>query len=575
VEHAGFLDTVQNQWTISQQQSSASRTISSKLKALCSALKTWSQGLSNLSLLIASCNKVILFLDALENRRILYNPELNLRIMIKNQLATLLHYKNVYWRKRYTVNRVKFGDECTKFFHAMATISHRQNSIPQLNEQGLWVQDHEGKAGLLWNSFRKRMGVTTSPVMIFDLQSLITAAPGLDELVLPFEHEEIDSVVKHMPIDNAPGPDSVNGMFMKRCWQIIKQDFYSLCDEFYNGTVNLECINSSYITLVPKTSNPETVNDFRPISLLNISLKLFTKILADNVILKLIHCNQYGFIRSRSIQDCLAWSFEYIHQCHHSRREAIILKLDFEKAFDTVEHSTILLMLQHLGFPDRWISWIHCILSSGSSAVLLNSASGKFFKCKRDVRQGDPLSPLLFVIAAELLQYLVNRASTLALLKAPIPCENGEFPIVQYADNTFLILQADARLLFFLKALLNSFETASGLRVNYNKSQILPINVGHDRLQHLANTFGCQVGSLPFTYLGLPMGTTKPCIEDLTPIMDRVERRLLACSTWLSYSGIMPIVTYTLCTIKVPKGFIENIDRARKQCLWRGNDDTT
>ena len=153
------------------------------------------------------------------------------------------------------------------------------------------------------------MGVTTSPVMIFDLQSLITAVPGLDELVLPFEHEEIDSVVKRMPIDKAPGPDGFNGMFMKRCWQIIKQDFYSLCDEFYNGTVNLESINRSYITLVPKTSNPETVNDFRPISLLNISLKLLTKILADrlqNVILKLIHCNQYGFIRSRSIQDCLA-----------------------------------------------------------------------------------------------------------------------------------------------------------------------------------------------------------------------------------------------------------------------------
>lgn len=76
------------------------------------------------------------------------------------------------------------------------------------------------------------------------------------------------------------------------------------------------------------------------------------------------------------------------------------------------------------------------------------------------------------------------------------------------------------------------------------------------------------------------MGTTKPKIEDLTPIMDRVERKLSACSTWLSYSrrlqminsAITPIVTYTLCTIKVPKGFIENIDHARKQCLWRGSD---
>lgn len=208
----------------------------------------------------------------------------------------------------------------------------------------------------------------------------------------------------------------------------------------------MECINSS-ITLVPKVDNPETINDFRPISLLNISLKIITKILADrlqSVILKLVHKNQYGFIRSRSIQDCLAWSFEYIHQCHHSHRETIILKLDFKKAFDIVEHSTIILMLQHLGFPSKWLSWIQSILSSSSSAVLLNGVPGKIFKCKHGVWQGDPLSPLLFVLAAELLQVLVNKAASMNLLKAPIPHEMDEFPIIQYTDDTHLLLQADA-----------------------------------------------------------------------------------------------------------------------------------
>ena len=167
------------------------------------------------------------------------------------------------------------------------------------------------------------------------------------------------------------------------------------------------------------------------------------------------------------------------------------------------------------------------------------------------------------------------------LLKALIPHEVDEFPIIQYADNTVLILQVDASQLFFLKALLHSFETSMGLKVNYRKSQMIPINVSHEDMQILASTFGCQIGMFPFTYLDLPMGTTKPRIEDLTPIMDRVERRLSACSTWLSYSGrlqmvnsaITPIVTYTLCTIKVPKGFIDNIDRARKQYLWRGSDE--
>ena len=140
-------------------------------------------------------------------------------------------------------------------------------------------------------------------------------------------------------------------------------------------------------------------------------------------------------------------------------------------------------------------------------------------------------------------------------------------------------MQVDARQLVFLKALFNSFLESMGLRVNYRKSQMLPINVPLDRMECLANTFGYSVGTLPFTYLGLPMGTTKPCMEDLTPMMDMIERCLSACSTWLSYSGrlqmlnstITPITTYALCIINLPKGVIENIDRARKQCLWHGN----
>jgi len=177
---------------------------------------------------------------------------------------------------------------------------------------------------------------------------------------------------------------------------------------------------------------------------------------------------------------------------------------------------------------------------------------------------------------------VVNDALRQGFLKLPITQPNEDFPIIQYADDTILIMEADVNQILHLKEILQMFATSTGLVVNYSKSSMVPINVHPDRLAVLASAFGCAIGSMPFTYLGLPMGTTKPKMEDLTPLMDRMERRLNACSSFLSYSGrleminsaITPIATYTMCTIKLPAGVIDNMDRIRKQCLWRGNDAT-
>jgi hypothetical protein len=158
-EQSDFADTVQECWNSAAPMIDAARTISAKFKALRSRLKIWSKHLSNLRLLISKCNAVISFLDSLEDQRGLYSPEANLRIVVRKQLKTWLRYKNIYWRNRYTVNRIKFGDECTKFFHGMATISYRRNAISQWkNEQGVWIQDHEGKAGLLWSFLQTSYG---------------------------------------------------------------------------------------------------------------------------------------------------------------------------------------------------------------------------------------------------------------------------------------------------------------------------------------------------------------------------------------------------------------------------------
>ena len=134
------------------------------------------------------------------------------------------------------------------------------------------------------------------------------------------------------------------------------------------------------------------------------------------------------------------------------------------------------------GFGDKWISWISCILNSASASVLLNGVPGKKIICRRGVRQGDPLSPQLYVLAAELLQYMINKAYLDGILSLPLDHSFGlSYPIIQYADDTLIILPA-CPTLTALQTIVAIFTSITGLKVNFQKSSLVPIS-GGDRPQ--------------------------------------------------------------------------------------------
>jgi len=143
------------------------------------------------------------------------------------------------------------------------------------NDDQVEISDHAGKAAILWETYKKRMGTSHKTSMHFDLDSLFGQRQDstlFDNLELPFTEEEINDVVKDLPLDKSPGPDGFNNEFFKSCWDIIKGDVLKFIYDFHAGQISLESLNTSYITLIPKGSTPLTANDFRPISLLNCCL---------------------------------------------------------------------------------------------------------------------------------------------------------------------------------------------------------------------------------------------------------------------------------------------------------------
>jgi hypothetical protein len=260
----------------------------------------------------------------------------------------------------------------------------------------------------------------------------------------------------------------------------------------------------------------------------------------------------------------------------------VILKIDFEKAYEKVKWPFLLQSLRMKGFSTKWISWIKSFISGGSYAVNVNDEIGHFFQTRKGLRQGDPLSPILFNVVADMLSILINRAKEEGQFDGIIPhLVDGGLSILQYIDDTVLFLDHDLDKAKNLKLLLCAFEQLSGLKINFHKSEIFCFGDAKDARLYYVDLFCYKSGEFPIKYLGIPIHYRTLRIANWRMVEEHFEKRL---SSWkskhLSIGGRLKLINsvlsslpmYMMSFFAIPKEVLKKLDYFRSRFYWQGDE---
>jgi hypothetical protein len=515
-------------------------------------------------------------------------PEMEKIKDLQKELQLLLAKEEIKWKQKSKVAWLKEGDKNTKYFHACATQRKFKNAIDNIiDEQGrVWESKEEVER--VFVDYYKNLFTSEAqidPAICLDELECRVSNEMNEVLMHNFSIDEVATALKQMSPHKAPGPDGFSAGFYQDNWNVVGEEVcQSVLAILNSGVVDSE-LNFTYIALIPKTTNPIRVTEFRPISLCNVFYKLISKVIANRlkrVLHYLISKNQSAFIPGRLITDNILAAYETLHTMHTrmwGKEGYMAIKLDMSKAYDRVEWDFLEAILRRLGFLEKWINLIMMCVRTANYAVLVNGNPVGHIYPSRRLRQGDPISPYLFLFCVEALSSLLVKAERTGFIEGAPTSRNGpRINHLFFPDDSLLFCRADLRHWHRVTEVLSTYERASRQRLNREKTAIFfSRNTKPQVKRRILETAGVPDSQRFDTYLGLPALVGKSKLAEFQGIKTRVWKKLQDWKLkFLSQAGkeilikavIQAIPTYSMSVFLLPKILCNDLNSLMQRFWW-------
>jgi exonuclease III len=583
MEHPELYSFVENAWKGFSVHGKKAFVLKEKFKLLRECLRKWNREV--FGILDLNIDKTVKELNDIESNLDGANGAVALtrREGLNREFWNQLHFKESLLKQKSRVKWVKEGDSNSRFFHESIKNRRRRNQLVALKNGEQWVEGVDEVKGFVKsyfeNNFKERWD--NRPTLNGIQFQTISEEDNL-LLTAPFSCEEVKEAIWNSDGNKCPGPDGFNFNFLKFCWEFIKGDIMDFFHEFHSTAILPKAITASFLTLIPKKDHPQVLSDYRPICLVSGIYKLLSKVLATRlkvVMSKVISKIQSAFLPNRQILDGVLVINELLDLAKRRKDKCLFFKVDFERAYDTVSWKFLDYMMVRMGFGEVWRRWISACIFQSSMSVLVNGSPTDDFIVGKGLRQGDPLSPFLFLIVAEGLTGLMGKAVDNNVFHGYKVSNSILFHTLQFADDTIIMGEGNWDNLWTIKTVLRSFEIVSGLKVNFHKSKLYGMNLDNRFLGASSSFLHCEVDSIPFRFLGIPVGANPRRKATWSSIIDTTRKRL---SVWngrnLSIGGRVTLINSVLSSLplyffsffKAPVCVLKELVSIQRRFLWGG-----